>query len=196
MGAFEVAKRRAMARLARRGADAEVVPVLERLNGLEDYFTTSSCAGRIVLIQLPAVGAKREAVFVGTWHRAVEVGEVLGAMAAAPASTDGALWLIVQAPILHVACSDVQMAVALLRLALDAGFKYSGMKGLAAHAGRVVVEVMSTERMDVPLVADGTRFYTERYLAFLISTANALLTRGRAKLERFHASLGALDGGR
>jgi tRNA wybutosine-synthesizing protein 3 len=169
------------------------MPVLQRINALDDFFTTSSCAGRIVVIHLPEVGAKREAVFVGKWHRAVALEEVSAAIAAAPASTDGALWFIVQAPILHVACRTVEKAAALLQLALDAGFKYSGMKGLARTAGRVVVEVMSTERMDVPLAAAGTTFYTERYLAFIVSTANALLTRGKVKLERFYASLRALD---
>jgi tRNA wybutosine-synthesizing protein 3 len=57
----------------------------------------------------------------------------------------------------------------------------------------VVVEVMSTERMDVPLAAAGTTFYTEPYLEFIVSTANALLSRGKAKLERFFESLRALD---
>jgi len=191
--AFDAEKKGALERLERRGADAEVMPVLQRLNALDDFFTTSSCAGRIVVIYLPEVGAKREAVFVGKWHRAVEVEEVLGAVAEAPAFSEGALWFIVQAPILHVACRDIDNAVALLRLALDAGFKYSGMKGLAANDGRVVVEVMSTERMDVPLAAAGTTFYTERYLAFLVSTANALLTRGKVKLGRFYEGLRMLE---
>ena len=190
---FEAEKKGALERLERRGADDEVMPVLKRLNALDDFFTTSSCAGRIVVIHLPEVGAKREAVFVGKWHRAVALEEVSAAIAAAPASTDGALWFIVQAPILHVACRTVEKAAALLQLALDAGFKYSGMKGLARTAGRVVVEVMSTERMDVPLAAAGTTFYTERYLAFIVSTANVMLTRGKVKLERFYASLRALD---
>jgi len=190
---FDAEKKGALERLARRGADAEVMPVLDRLNGLADFFTTSSCAGRIVVIYLPAVGAKREAVFAGKWHRAVEVEEVLGAIAEAPASTEGALWFIVQAPILHVACRDTDKAVALLRLALDAGFKYSGLKGLETATGRVVVEVMSTERMDVPLAAGSTTFYTDRYLAFLVSTANLLLARGKSKLGRFYEGVRMLE---
>jgi tRNA wybutosine-synthesizing protein 3 len=190
---FEAEKKGALERLERRGADDEVMPVLQRINALDDFFTTSSCAGRIVVIHLPEVGAKREAVFVGKWHRPVALEEVIGAIAAAPASTDGALWFIVQAPILHVACRTIDKAAALLQLALDAGFKYSGMKGLARTTGRVVVEVMSTERMDVPLAAAGTTFYTEPYLEFIVSTANALLSRGKAKLERFFESLRALD---
>jgi tRNA wybutosine-synthesizing protein 3 len=190
---FEAEKKEALERLERRGADDEVMPILKRLNALDDFFTTSSCSGRIVVICLPEIGAKREAVFVGKWHRPVRKEEVIAAIAEAPASTDAELWFIVQSPILHVACRTVDKAAALLRLALDAGFKYSGMKGTAATTGRVVVELMSTERMDVPLAAAGTIFYTEQYLEFIVQTANVMLTRGKAKLERFFESLSALD---
>jgi tRNA wybutosine-synthesizing protein 3 len=189
---FEAEKKGALERLEQRGADDEVMPVLQRINALDDFFTTSSCSGRIVVISLPEIGAKREAAFIGKWHRAVMREEVIAALAEAPASATGALWFIVQPPILHIACRTAEKATALLRLALDAGFKYSGMKGIPANTDTVVVEVMSTERMDVPLAAAGTTFYTEAYLDFIVSKANLMLTRGKAKLKRFHESLRVL----
>jgi tRNA(Phe) wybutosine-synthesizing methylase Tyw3 len=58
---------------------------------------------------------------------------------------------LAQSPIIHVACRAVEKAGVLLQLALDAGFKYSGMKGIARDTGIVVEKMLSTARMDVPV---------------------------------------------
>lgn len=52
---FEEQKKRALERLRIRGADEEVEEILERINSLDGFFTTSSCSGRIVLICLPEI---------------------------------------------------------------------------------------------------------------------------------------------
>ena len=188
MARFEAAKARALARLQRSVADEEIAGVLQKINARADYYTTSSCSGRIVLILLPEIGAKREAVFLGKWHRAVERGEVLMVMENAPFA-EGELWLLAQSPIIHVACRTLEKAEALLRLALDVGFKYSGMKGIARDTGIVVVEMLSTERMDVPLASRDTVFVDEAYMGFIVTKANFMLHRGREKLNRFELRL-------
>jgi tRNA(Phe) wybutosine-synthesizing methylase Tyw3 len=75
-------------------------------------------------------------------------GEVLAVMEDAPFA-EGAFWLLAQSPIIHAACRTVEKAALLLRLAIESGFKYSGMKGIARDTGIVVVEMLmhSTERM-------------------------------------------------
>jgi len=57
---FEEQKDRALERLRLRGADEEIVPIISEINIFEGFFTTSSCSGRIVLISIPEIGAKRE----------------------------------------------------------------------------------------------------------------------------------------
>ncbi|MGC9444518.1 MAG: tRNA-wybutosine modification methyltransferase TYW3 [Candidatus Methanospirareceae archaeon] len=192
MARFEAAKARALARLQRRGADEEIATILQQINARTDFYTTSSCSGRIVLILLPEIGAKREAVFLGKWHRPVEHEEVLAVMEDAP-FTEGELWLLAQSPIIHVACRTVEKAKALLQLALDAGFKYSGMKGIARDTGIVVVEMLSTERMDVPLASRDKVFVDEAYVAFIVTKANFILHRGREKLKQFELRLQELS---
>ena len=41
--------------------DEEIVRLLEIINSSEDFFTTSSCSGRIVLIDVPENGDKKRA---------------------------------------------------------------------------------------------------------------------------------------
>jgi tRNA wybutosine-synthesizing protein 3 len=193
MTRFEEEKKRALGRLQQRGADEEVEELLERINRLDDFFTTSSCSGRIVLIWLPEVGAKRDARFIGKWHRPVGKTEVLAAMSDGESSRNGDVWLIAQSPIMHVACKSLEKATMLLRIAIDSGFKYSGIKAIGKDKGKVMVEIMSTERMDVPLASNCRMFYSEAYLDFVVSKANFMLSRGKEKLNRFGYRLNELE---
>jgi tRNA wybutosine-synthesizing protein 3 len=190
---FEEQKKRALERLRIRGADEEVEGILEKINGLDGFFTTSSCSGRIALICLPEIGAKREARVIGKWHRQVKKEEVLKEMSNATPPIKGDVWLIAQSPILHVACRSLEQATALLRIAIESGFKYSGIKAIAKDDGKVMVEMMSTERMDVPLASDGRMFCRETYLDFILSKANFMLDRGKDKLKRFGYGLNTIN---
>ncbi|MCK4475613.1 MAG: hypothetical protein KAU16_02705 [Methanophagales archaeon] len=194
MTMFEEQKKRALEKLRIRGADEEIAGIIEKINSSEDFFTTSSCSGRIVLICLPEIGAKREAKFIGKWHRAVTKEEVLEAIklkSSAGVSNKGEVWLLSQSPILHVACRDLEKAKALLRIAIESGFKYSSIKAISnlKDNGKVVVEIVSTERMDVPVGKDGVMFCSEAYIDFILSKANFMLERGKEKLKRFYYNL-------
>jgi len=183
---FEAEKRRALERLHKEGADDDIVGLIELLNGFDDYFTTSSCSGRVILISIPEIGAKEEAEFIAKWHRKVSKEEVLKAMGTWK-DADGELWLMSQSPILHVSCASIEKAKQLLNLAIASGFKYSGIKSITMK--RVMVEIMSTERMDVPVGKGGVIFCSEPYLDFIVSKANFMLERGRSKLSRLYYSL-------
>lgn len=191
---FGEQKKRALERLRIRGADEEIVGIIEKINSHEDFFTTSSCSGRIALICLPEIGAKREAKFIGKWHRPVTKEEVLEAIkqkSSAGISNKGEIWLLSQSPILHVACRGLEKAKTLLRIAIQSGFKYSGIKAIANSKDneKVVVEIVSTERMDVPLGKDGMLLCSEAHLDFILSKANFMLERGKGKLKRFYYGL-------
>jgi tRNA wybutosine-synthesizing protein 3 len=188
---FEEQKKRALERLKIRGANEEVKEIIDKINSFEDFFTTSSCSGRISLICLPEIGAKREAKFIGKWHCSVNGDEVVKAIkSGASAPEKGELWLLSQAPILHVACKSLREATALLKIAIEAGFKYSSIKAISK--GKVMIEIMSTERMDVPLGKDGMLFCSEDYIDFIVSKANFMLRRGKNKLKRLYSGLNEL----
>jgi len=196
--AFDAQKKRALERLRIRGADEEIAGVLEKINSLEDFFTTSSCSGRIALICLPEIGAKREAKFIGKWHRPLTKEEVLEAIkikSSAGVSNKGEVWLLSQSPILHVACRGLEKAKVLLKIAIESGFKYSSIKAISNSKGngKVVVEIVSTERMDVPLGKDSVMFCSESYMDFILSKANFMLERGKEKLRRFYYGLNELE---
>jgi len=44
--------------------DEKILPVVEKINSISDYFTTSSCSGRMVILEVPSFGRKRKARFL------------------------------------------------------------------------------------------------------------------------------------
>jgi len=184
LSVFEAQKKRALEKLRIGGVDEEVKGIIEKINSFEDFFTTSSCSGRIALICIPEIGAKREAEFIGKWHRPVRKGEVLEAIKIKKGSEKSEIWLLSMSPILHVSCRSLEKAKALLRIAIESGFKYSSIKAISKDNEKVVVELMSTERMDVPLGKDDVLFCSETHLDFILSKANFMLERGKEKLKR------------
>ena len=57
-----------------QGIDKAILPLVNKINKNPDYYTTSSCSGRIIL--LPETGKKQEKVFLFVKHDSVEIKEI------------------------------------------------------------------------------------------------------------------------
>ena len=163
--------------------DEKVQVILKLINSHDNYVTTSSCAGRIVLMQLPDVGDKKHAGFLGRWHDPVSFYEIEEAVSR---YKRGQLWFIAQSPIFHVAARTTIDADRLLKIGISSSFKHSGYK---TETPKVIVELCSTERMDVPLVKEDHRFLSNDFLEFLTGIGNELLIRSQKKLNRLEQNL-------
>ncbi len=166
--------------------DEPALPILRHINDVEDFYTTSSCSGRIVVMEVPTVGDKNGARFLGSWDSEVSLREVRTALEHA---VEGEMWLLAQPPIFHVAAASLDRAQELVSLARESGFKQSSIKSVGDP---VMVEIGSTEEMDVPLGRDGELLCSEAYLELLVSIANELMgnaARKRAVLTERLAGL-------
>lgn len=164
--------------LEKNNVDSKVISLLKKINAIDSYFTTSSCAGRIVVLQLPEIGNKKQAVFLGRWHRKVTFNEVWNALLS---FEKGDAWLLTQPPIFHIGCRSLSTANELMKLGVSCGFKHSGIRSFSAQ---IIVELQSTERMDMPLGRNGDRFVDKRIISLLVDTANTALIRAQKKLLR------------
>ncbi len=188
---FDEQKSKAMESLRKALADGKVdgdiIPLLEKINSLENYFTTSSCSGRISVMEMPHFGDKVNSVWLGKWHREVTLEEVMEAIGR---HEKGQLWFLVRSPILHVSARTMEDAVRLLNLAIGLGFKYSNIKSVSHK--KLLVEIRSTERMDVPLGEDGEPWVSEDYIERIVAIANAQVRRFKGKLKRLEEEVGRL----
>ncbi len=167
--------------------DEEILPLIEIINSKPDYFTTSSCAGRIVVLQMAKIGDKENAEFLGKWHSEVQVSEIREAFS--KIQDDTRVFLLTQSPIVHVRCRSLESAISLRNTALESGLKYSTIKSITLNARsepeKIVVELLCSENIHIPIALGKDIFPDDKYLSFMVENANSTLKRGQNKLKRF-----------
>ena len=163
--------------------DGDIEKIIKLINSNKDYFTSSSCSGRIVVIELPNLGNKKEAKFLGKWHREIKYSEI---MAAIQLTNSGMIWLLAQSPILHVITKSYLSADKIIKIAISSGFKNSGFKSTTKN---IIVEICSTERLDSPIGNNGLLFANNEHLNFLVDISNHIIKRSRKKLKIFEKNL-------
>lgn len=163
--------------------DRGIFHVLELINEMEGFYTSSSCAGRIVLLEIPKIGDKHGASFLGIWHRTIERKEL---EAAAANATRGLLWLLAQAPILHIGAETINLADRMVKTAVSCGFKNSAVKSIGK---KIIIEICSTERLDAPIGKDGCLFCGEMHLSLLVEISNEVMRKSQKKIDRLAEKL-------
>jgi tRNA wybutosine-synthesizing protein 3 len=163
--------------------DKDIIPILDLINSSDDYYTSSSCYGRIVLLEIPEIGDKKNAKWLGKWHRKIDVNEFINASKKA---SKGMLWLLAQSPIIHVFSKNLESADKLVKTAISCGFKNSGFKSVEKN---IVVEVISTERLDSPVGLDGKLFCDDKHLSLLVDIANDIFNKSTDKTLKLKKKL-------
>lgn len=156
--------------------DQRLISLLDLINSQKDYFTTSSCSGRVLLYQ--TTGKKNETTWLRVSHQ--------------PITKDffdhleqqkELVWLRLEPFITHVACQDLDSALALLNQAKTV-FKKSS---LLSAANKIIVELKGSEFLELPLAKDQQFLIKEKYLELLIRIINRKLKRiwqNTEKLEK------------
>ena len=199
-----------LSRIESGEVDDDVLVVLERLNSNACYMTTSSCSGRIQLIELPSIGNKKESVVLAKWHRAPSLEVFFGVIdgwSSMRRENDGTddtcntcnvLYLMAQSPIFHVEADTLRSAVRLRNMAQECGFKYSTLRSVKLDRGtgepiKITVELLSGEAMHVPLGENGEIICGRDYLKFVFERAVMHLERANKKLGELEDGLSGSD---
>lgn len=178
--------------VSRKGSiDARIVEVVGCLNLFPQYYTTSSCSGRIIVFS----GAKSDS---GTstqkkgckWHLVTHDLLAENELDAALDNASDSLTLKLEPFILHVRCHSVDAAQKLLAVSIGAGCRNSGI--LLSRTGKVHLAVRTTLAMEVPLTDRGSVLVTPMYLQFLRRLANEKMTENWRRLQRFSDALAEL----
>ncbi len=173
-------------------ADRDVFELLEMINSKEALVTTSSCSGRIQLIQAPDTGNKVDSAVLGKWHRSVSERELNDALDRW--GGDGVLLLLAQPMLLHVRARDLPSGVNLRNMGQECGLKLSSIRSVRMDIhGRVerwgvTVELMGTERMEIPLQGIPADLLKEG-MGPWIDYANSLMCRTKEHIARLTRGL-------
>ncbi len=164
--------------------DGDIIDLLLLINSIKGVHTTSSCSGRVGIMETPEFGAKPLSRWLIKKHEPISLSEVKEAL---EDSKEGIIIFKVQPPIFHIVCENLEIAKRVHQLGLESGFKYTSFRALS-YSGRILVEINSTENISAPIGKDGKILVDDSFLEFLVEMGNRVLLRGKAKIDRLKES--------
>ena len=156
--------------------DEKIIYLLETINQLPDYYSTSSCSGRVYLWK--GTGKKSETEWLKVSHDLIDQDFF---------ETDdknGVVWLRLEGTILHIACKDLEAAAALLEKAR----KFYKKSCILSVSSKKIVEIRGSEFMEMPLYKDGTLLFSGDLL-WLKETINQKLEKMWKDMGLFRKSV-------
>ena len=159
--------------------DPGVQEIVDLINSHQEYFTTSSCAGRIYLWKEPMSGKKKDVDFIFLKHGKLGIVDIKAMkQLILPKET---VWLRVEPIILHLCCRDLAAAQRFLDIAKQL-FKKSCFLSIK---NKLILEVRGSEIMEVPLAEKERWIVSEDYFDCLIKKANERYNRIEKKNKEF-----------
>ncbi|MBW3011504.1 hypothetical protein KY326_04770 [Candidatus Woesearchaeota archaeon] len=167
--------------------DKKIEDLCKKINKLKDYYTTSSCSGRIVIIKIGK--KKNEYRWLYISHSKITKKEFdkiekLYTNIWDDKNLLNTCWIRFEPAILHVSCESIDDAQKLLDLARNTGFKLSGI----ISAKKNVVEIRASERLDIPLSVVLDVFALDTAIA----EANRKLDETHTKIKKLTKKLSSL----
>lgn len=165
--------------------DERIKELCKKINSMKDYYTTSSCSGRITLVK--DNNKKVPGLFLWRTHEKTSFEELKNEMASLLSSDNKnskfeELVYFKQEPcLLVVSCRNPESQKKLFEIARNNGWKKSG---IISNDKRFIIELMSTENISLPLINNGKILIDDDYLKFLIKEANRKLELTWDKIER------------
>jgi tRNA wybutosine-synthesizing protein 3 len=157
------------------GWDEKIKSLCDKINSKENYYTTSSCSGRIIVMIDQA--KKGPGLFEFVSHDLVEDFEKF---------KGENLKFKSEPPILHVACKSIGDAEEILNKAREVGLKRSGIISLGKN---IIVEIISTEKLEFPLVKEGKLLVSDEFLKIVLEKANDNLKKGWGKIDKLEKKI-------
>jgi tRNA wybutosine-synthesizing protein 3 len=150
--------------------DHKIIPLCNKINKKKNYYTTSSCSGRIVLLKYSI--EKQPGAFLFRTHDKTSFSELKTVLQ--NLNYDGIIEFQQTSCILHVACKTMGDALELVNKAKLAGWKRSGVM---TGKKRFIVELHSTESMSFPIMNNKKLLVEDEFLKLVVEIANNKLER-------------------
>ena len=178
--------------------DKHIAKLCDKINSLENYYTTSSCSGRSVLII--DQDKKAENLFVFVSHEKIKFEELkkeLEKIISPPAHPKGSLLkrenlnkknikFKFEPCILHVSCRTLEDAEKLYNKAKLAGWKKSGIIGMKSG---IMVELNSTEHLEFPIIQKKKILVDDAFLKIIVEESNKKLEKVWTKIKKLEEEI-------
>lgn len=160
-------------------ADPKIIPLCTFLNDQNEFFSASSCSGRIVILNLDKDENKQESAFYYKKHGTVRASELWKKI---KAKTTHTLWFKQEPFILHLGTNTLENANRILEWAGKAGIKRCGI--IVAKPGKFIIEMIGTQGLAIPVKNENQVFITETFFSTAVKIANQKLQRNFKRLQK------------
>lgn len=214
MDPFQQEKKEALSKdKSKKGSVDELMkPILDKINLLPDYYTASSCSGRIMLSRYGSRKDETEWLFVshdfigelpldnlplkesqlrnnqrkeGKGIKNNLLNKSIKSFSSKnnkiKNDNDDIIWLKVEPMIIHVCCKNIESANKFLMLSR----RLFRRAGIISIKNKVSIEIMGSERVEMPLVRDGELLVSEDALRFILVEVNKKLERAHRRINDF-----------
>ncbi|PIN91174.1 hypothetical protein COU57_01635 [Candidatus Pacearchaeota archaeon CG10_big_fil_rev_8_21_14_0_10_32_14] len=163
--------------------DKPILKLCEKLNKKKNYYTTSTCSGRLTIIR--NVSRDKRGVVLKSYHDTINFFEL-------KIDLDGFIKkekdivLKFEPSIIHVACKDVESMKSLFEIVKNAGWKNVSA---ISFDSRYVLEARCSERLELPIVYEGKLIIDDNFLEICVSESNKKLKSCWDKINKFEKLL-------
>ncbi|XP_048587337.1 tRNA wybutosine-synthesizing protein 3 homolog isoform X5 [Nematostella vectensis] len=162
MAAFMAQKQQTLSQadLSKKGSiDEPIVNLVDYINGLDAFFTTSSCSGRISVFTEGHGQRKKCSEWRYITHGQADLESVLESLE--DCKRDAVLKF--EPFVLHVQCKSLE------------------------HAQ--LMAVRSTHSLEVPLICNGNLLVSKEYIQYVVDMANKKMEDNKDRIQRFYTKL-------
>jgi len=160
--------------------DSQLIPFLKKINLKEKLYTSSCCAGRIMVIGLDEEETKKPKLFVLKEHRKVKLSEIKTAL---KNNKFEELWLKQEPFIFHFGTKDLETAEKILEVKTRCGVRRGGI--FYIKEDKFLVELIGSQFLSVPIKIANKVLFNDEQLDLLIKKANKKLERNYSDLKKF-----------
>ncbi|MBW3022576.1 hypothetical protein KY308_00540 [Candidatus Woesearchaeota archaeon] len=156
--------------------DGPVKNLIKKINKNPNYYTTSSCSGRIIIL---TDEKKQNTKWQFVSHNKTSIKELKSALKTIPKQP---LWFRFEPMILHIACKTIEDASKITEKAKSAGFKHSGIFSINK---RIIAEIRGTDFISSLISKNNKLAVNDSYLKIILEEANKKMKRNLEKIKKF-----------
>jgi len=163
--------------------DEKILELCEKINSLDNYYTTSSCSGRAIFFR--NVKRDKRDVTLKRYHE-VFLFEELKRDLIELSKKEKEVNFKFESCIIHIACKNVESMKLIFEKAKLAGWKNIGA---ISFKERFILDLRSTEKIEFPILGGGEIIVDDDFLKIIVKEANEKLRIGWEKIKRLEKNV-------
>ena len=163
--------------------DEKISSLCNKINSLENYYTTSSCSGRVLL--MIDQDKKAENLFVFVSHDKISFKQLKEELAKAEKNKKQIKFKF-EPCIIHIACKTLEDAEKIYEKGKMAGWKKSGIIEIKKN---FIVELNASEKLELPIIQKGKLLVDDNFLKIIVEESNTKFEKVWVKIKKLEQAL-------